>query len=378
MSAERSGFWFNTLEGSLIIGHTALDSQIEQTGPGDIVPLAKLVGGPDFPFDHKSFPGRPTAKEWTTDDYVATGHWALRLVKEVSSDATFAREHLIRLSQLGLSRGISAFVSRFHSFTEFKGALGQGRSDRYIRHRLFDEWTIDHYKTYARGLAAQLKGKPKTEDYKRASQDPDNPGPSFLVITRDVGGIGALNELIGFPDIRSWDEDAYKNWGVRAMRANGGLSRTVIAQLSRAKRGPSVNAIRNHFTSLGNFQRLVEEAIEREDEERAMGRQLAIERARLLVSGGTLDRTFAEADEDTLLQASARFAVVRACAPDAPPERVRSIIKVPAEDFAIAVRSVAPRLSTAQIEMEAVGVRAYDIIWGSRSNGADLEDLKVA
>jgi hypothetical protein len=75
-----------------------------------------------------------------------------------------------------------------------------------------------------------------------------------------VGGISALNELIGYPNIKAWDNEAFVIWGADVTLANltiGELTQKFVDQFALQDKGPSQKTIYNRFGSFGAYNNLV-------------------------------------------------------------------------------------------------------------------------
>ena len=180
-------------------------------------------------FSHQSDDFEPVdASDWTRDRYVDVGIMALRAVEEVQGvEQPVTKEMLRRLFVLGLSPGPQAFFRgkqpRFDSMREFRQEIGAGTIKGAAGH-LFDDWSVGDFVSSAAQISAQVQRRPRHQDYAAFAGTRDPVGnffPGEWVINSRFGGVAALNELLGYPDVRSWDIDDYIEYGVRVAEVNG-------------------------------------------------------------------------------------------------------------------------------------------------------------
>jgi hypothetical protein len=360
---------YNLLTGALIVGQQALAAQIEQSGPGDIVPLPQLLTAPDFPFTVRDFP-KLEVEAWDVNAYQAFGHWALTLVTHENPDQELREKHLERLYRLGLGPG-QAFRRRNNfDMVGLRSALDEQEFNYYED----DRPTPEKIMLYAANLATRLGRRPRYLDYVAASQRAHLPGPGPHVIKRDHGlTIAELNERIGYPNIHAWGPEQYVTWGTRVLRANDGTppTATIIATLSKRDRGPSVANIQEHFDSLSNFQERV--AQEKQLQEEASAK--FVEQAKTVFTTIQCEGS----SEEELCMLGALYALADALLPPSfsarqKRERAFSVMgKESPSRFIQALLTADVGFTDAQIMEQAKALRVYECVWGLKND----EHLRV-
>lgn len=246
--------WFDTRTGDQLIGEAAVSQRLEESGPGDVLPLKDIVLADSFPYRYGDF--EPFhSQELTREDFINYGRWVINLL---SSDERFSElhvKHLQRLARLGVGPGRGAIKQRTGSeFGQYRTEIGVPIQER----ENFGHWTRRHHVDRMRRLEAQYGRKPTSRELNIASEAGD--GPPNWAMNASTGGTPAdINELIGYPNVRAWDtEEPFIRWGAQVMAANNGrpLTDSVIRVLAGRKRGPSEKTIRENCDSTARFQEL--------------------------------------------------------------------------------------------------------------------------
>ena len=369
-----SEFYFDTLEGRLLVGAAAADRCLEQQGPAVVVPLGELVTGQAFAYDKESF-DRLDCRLWDKADYLAFGAWALALVQPEDDETVPLRtKHVQRLNMLGLGPSINMLERMFGRLVDFQRELGAP-----IRHgRSFMHWGYEDYLQYGRQFAQDLGRKPEEPDYRSAAHD--DKGPPLNCIRRHFGSLGEFNEHLGYPNVRAWDKSDYLRWGARAMKANPQrpLGRPLIDTLSRQKRGPSTRSIINHFDSLGAFQFMAEQYLQQQEEMEAELRAEKLRAYRLRIAKGTLPESFETLDDDELMTAAAKHRVLEFFFPVQSEERRMHILEASGGGFLKRLARAKPGVSLSDIERTIVDLGLFDDIWPFREDAAHLHVPKPA
>jgi hypothetical protein len=255
--------WIDMRTADLLVGDQAVAQRLPESLPGDVVPLAEAVRSAEPPHERHD---KLYVNDWTRDDYMAFGHWALSVLKESEAEPQLLRDDLERFYQLGHGPHYVRMARRFGSIWQYREALGIHPQKTKGR---FDSWSQTDFIDHARSVAANKPKdtRPTETDYQRHYDE--GSGPPIHIIFSRMGSIGKLNELIGFPNIHDWDYDDYIEWGVKIVRANNGLiptTRMMIA-LSKRKRGPTSASVAANIGSVEKFQYCVAEEYTRQNHE---------------------------------------------------------------------------------------------------------------
>jgi hypothetical protein len=354
--------YFNLDTGELIsvIDQAAPETPMEAYGAA-VVPLSDLLARPDFTIGRDDYP-KADVTAWNHDDYVRFGGWIKSVVSEGTGN-TDTPEHsplnnldrtLDRLYTLGLGPTPDRVQRRFKTFSAYKEAAGL--PFHYDRVR-FADWGVDAFVRYAANLEQSLGHVPTRPDYKAAFRRGD--GPSTQLIEAQIGGIRALHEFLGYPNIATWDREDLVAWGVRAMRANPDKDfiRLVAVVLSKRHRGPSKTTIAKYFDDWPTFREHVLE----ED-----ARQKQVDAAKLQgyrddIAAGRLPVTYQTLPDAQLLTAAARYRVAKRTAHLSETEIAN--IPQPSALFVPYLLRNRPFLTPGRIEGDAIVMDLFDDIW---------------
>jgi hypothetical protein len=364
--------YFNTCDGRLYIGQAAIAEGMQQPD-NDLVPLAELLRTPDFspPGEYKKQQG----SNWTREDCVALGQWVISLISgvpgrtvsalesindtAVPANAEIDHKYIARLYALGIGPDKAVIRRRFGRMWGYAEALGVRNTKSGDK---FRDWTLEQYVANAAALAKTLGRKPLRTDYE--AQYEAFQGPGIRMIVSRAGGISRLNELIGYPNIRSWEEEDFIDWGVKVRLANEGRPFTVrdIRRLAGMDRGPTLITIQKRFGSVSKFQTLVGEETEvvvREQEEQ--DGQLMAKHDELTAAGELVLPE--DADTAAKLRMTAKYLVVRRCLPGMDRETAASMAALRISQFIPALMSKNSQLTAGFVESTAVALGVFDYIW---------------
>jgi hypothetical protein len=276
-------------------------------------------------------------------------------------------DSLARLSALGLGPFPESIRKRFKTLPLFRRACGLYSPDHvYERHGKFRGTAA--IVAFARQLQASLDGRlPVKADYERAANTGD--GPSISHIRKQIGGMGELRELLGYPNIRRWDDDDFIDWGVRVMEANKGtgLPLAFAVILSKRRRGPSDTTITSRFKRWDTFR----ESVWAEREERENERAEKIRGYREQTEDGRLPKGYGRFSETTLVVAAAKYILAQRLT-SLSPKDLRALPR-DTDAFVDALIQANINLTPGRIETEAVMMGIFDDIWDMNS----LAGLKV-
>ncbi len=358
-------YHFDTRDGKLLVGNAAAGHYIDEAGPA-IVPLKSLLNirSLEFPTDHFD---TVDTNGWTREDLLAYGHWVCELLTDESGNREPLKErHIDRLRTLGLGASIKTIrlARNFGNLQVFKRELG---SPLY---RQFDHWVIADYVDFARGLSARLRRKPEEPDYTAAFKNGDC--PSYQSFYKRVG-MGRLSDYLGYPDIRSWDNDDFVLWGVRVLRANPerGIPPSIIEELSHKKHGPAMKTVANRFGTIRDFQAQVEEELERQDKEAARLHAIKLENYSRMIGQERLSANLLD-DIDELLRVGAQRLIIEKCLPNLSEKAKQTLAVKPSKNFTNWVLNTNKELpderanlslTAATIEATAISLDVFDDIW---------------
>jgi hypothetical protein len=346
--------WFDTRAGDVLVGRAAAADRIDEAGP-DIVPLPELLTRKDFPYKYGDYERVPN-REFTDEDFLAMGRWALSLVQERLGDRQpLSTAHISRLSALGLMPHLVYVGQRFDSFSNFKRQIGS--PIRYDRMQ-YANWSTADFVAYAQSRIDHLGHLPTMGDYQQWFTE--GVGPSFRLIEDRLGGLKPLHDLLGYPDISRWEEDDFIDWGVRAMKANKGRLTLITATvLAHRRRGPSPWTIDRDCKSWSRFKQLVTQAYAEEQSQQAE----KLDWYAQLFAAGKLPEQLRLVHPNQLAAVVGRYRVICDCVPNLPPARKISLSLGPSSGLIAGIRRYASAISPGYIEMIASSKGLYDDIW---------------
>jgi hypothetical protein len=332
--------WFDIREGKMVVGDAAYESVIEQSGPGDIVPLADLLVEPDLTVDYTDFDHLPRRMTPPSEEECRTyGAWVLNLLSEADDDYPLERSHFERLSRLGLGMTYSAFRKGIgiNPIAEIRAELG---NPHFSPPLTYDDWSTEDFVENAKKLALALKRKPIETDYREWARQ--NKGPGLGVIqTRIEGGVRRLNEMAGYFNSNDATDQDFIDWGVHVMEANESALPTVVmvSVLSKRDRGPSHRTLADRFGTMTDFQQRVKQEYE--------------------LTFGAHDR-----EEPEISRQEAQAIVIKACTLGLTDKVIDELAQKSTERTLISnIRKINPNLHAGDIESLAVTYGVFDIIW---------------
>lgn len=251
-------YWFDTRTGDHIVGEAAITQRLEESGPGDVLPLADIVLADTFPYgsqDYESF----ESQGLTRDDFLNYGRWIVRLLSADERFSVLRGEHLKMLSRLGVAPGRSAIMHHLHmEFGEYRTAIEAPVPEK----KDYGSWTRRRHVERMQRLETRFGRKPTARELAMVSREGD--GPPNWAMGPETGGTPAdINECLGYPNIRAWDtEEHFVRRGAYVMDVNDGrpLTQTLIKLLTSRGRGPSPKTITENC---GSYLRFAELATER-------------------------------------------------------------------------------------------------------------------
>ncbi len=359
----------------MLLGEAALQGAVEQSLPGDVVPLKDLLTGKEFPFTIRDFTKLDTS-DWEREDYLSTGKLVLNLIQEPDAPPAAVKEgYLNRLYILGLGPERRSYAygrsSEFKSITEFQREIG---SPVNTSNDEFAHWTIDDFCQYTRQLIAELGRLPQIPDYDAAACY--GRGPSSTVIQARAGGVLTINERLGYPNISSWEDEDYIEWGVRVVDVNTSediarrtiFSPAVCDLLSQRRLGPSAATIIQRFVKWSNYKQQVLDEIS----QRTTIRQDKIDEYREFIDRGQLPEQYRHLTPDDLLSSAGRYLVAKIHLPEAKPQLLSTVTAN--EDFISSLRVLNNKVSEDTVKKTAEALQVHLDIWPRND---DNQVLKV-
>lgn len=355
-----SEFYFDSRDGSLLVGAEAIDPRLEEAGPA-VIPLRDLLEMADFPFTPQDFDKR-LYEQWSHEELAQLGSWALNIIKtDENPRPILARRHLERLYILGLGPNIR----RQHAITTMRALRLAADSPEGHDPGLYDEWSARDFARYALQLSQKLGRRPRKEDYTAAA------GPSARIIHRRFGGVGELNEMIGYPNVRAWQPEDYIQWGSQVMRANPHrpFNYFLIEDLSRLDRGPSEYPIYRRFGTIGNFRELVQAEYDRQQAARSKQKSDILARYQKLKTQTAVPAENEFASEDQLLQFVGKFELAKNCILSRSDrhELALQLAELPLTDMTKKLYRYNQTLRSADIETQAVILGVQEFLWPDES-----------
>jgi hypothetical protein len=358
--------WLDTRTGDLLVGSAAYAEAVEQSLPGDVRLLTDVVRNENFSFTTQDFE-KAKVDDWTREDYINFGKWAMKALNPHTEEPKLIEEDIRRLYLLGLGpeRRRIRRSEDFKKFSIFQELIGlPPKQVRYPGR--YDGWSEQNFVRYAKDLEAKLGHKPLATDYDDMAAE--GKGPSHVVIKRRVaGGVGFLDESLGYPNVKSWLEDDFVLWGVKVMEANPntGLTWLMPDILGAKRRGPTMRAIFDHFPSWKKYKARVEEEYALYQEQTQRAKKAKLEKYRTMISEERLPKHYARLKEDSLLTAAARYIITDTCLPSVSRAEKVDIAKLsaPADQLIPNIRKHDRTLVADDIERLAMELDVFDDIW---------------
>ncbi|MEO6513068.1 MAG: hypothetical protein ABIR37_00115 [Candidatus Saccharimonadales bacterium] len=269
-----SPLYFDTQKIELI----ALPEEVALIHPDSerIKPLAELLVAKEFPFTYGDFP-RPSARKWDEEYTQKLGSIVAKELADHDPPAAFSRTTVTRLNIMGLfpARDYFDVHKHFGGLDAFKKLIGvdpildtknNKRNAQYndLSSQELAELLIERYNELVELPGGERFEGPLIKPILKA-MNLMNLAPGSEYFERRFGGIGVLNEHLGYPNVRKWDRHEYILYGAAVLRHNGAETLTYdnLTKLSAHKYGPDCKAIRARFNWY-EFQTLAEEELQRQ------------------------------------------------------------------------------------------------------------------
>lgn len=368
MIQESSG-GFNTLyfdlsEGVLLIGTEAKDYHLEAGGnPADVAPLPQVLLDDSFVIPADRYP-KTSFSDWNREDDITYAHFLHQIA--VESGQRITKDIITKAGYLGIGPRIKHFTgaARYGNLSNFYTEAGLHDTHQVGR---FRHWSRADYVAYIKNIAAEIGGRPSQDILWARQQSGVDTGPSPYDIRQAIGSTNLLLELAGFPNIHSWDEQDFIDWGVKFMLANNGILPTAsrVQKLSLLKKGPSARVIQNRFVLFSTYKERVAEAYARECAFRQARSAAFIEE---ILSGIGNDLFPSDLFEnapsvEAEIQILSKFKVVEKLLGDLTDSQKVELARKPPQNFIAGIQNYRPTLSAGEIEEVALRLDVTDEIW---------------
>lgn len=368
--------WIDLRKGDLLVGSDAYDQRMSEIPDGreDVRPLAEILLAKEFDIDTSAIEPYPKARRFTEEECRAQGAWVLNIVRQVDPEMSITNTHLQRSHHLGLTANHRTIVT--HTGGSIWALREKLNAPRFAPFGSFSDWTVDQFVDNAKLLAQELGRTPQLHDFRKWARE--GKGPSERAIIEFFPGrMRGLSERLGKPNIRSWDEEDYVEWGARFMQANDGLSPTVVTSQIIAGRGLGPTHRTTHINFPGGFKAFKTRSEERYElqladyEDRVSDNDPALKDLATLLSEQDAQLP------DRPLELLARYQVMRECLAELTPAAVAQLtFATQKKDIVNVIRKKDPSISAGRIEVIAVGLDWYDEIWPSYPE--DQKNLRIS
>lgn len=320
--------WFSLPDGKLHVGSLAVQQATEAYQMADIRPLRDLVLDQEVTFDSERYT-KLRVTDWQRSDFIAYGKWVLNVLDtDEALPPLLGVTQLDRLYHLGIGPNKRYFRRDRAGFRSVGDFLRQIGARAYGFKRLYDDWGDQEYIDYGLSLNGGKRVNERHIEYGASL----GYGPGHARLIQEVGGIHALNEMMGFYNVRKWDFDDFRRWGGKVLLANSDqgtpFSVVVVDALRRQDRGPSSRTILNRFGTWRNFK----------------------------AEAGSA------AEELKLEEHKARLMVAEHSVPNAEDTRLAALATLPTEQFVGRLKKLS-KASEAEIEITALTLGVSDTIW---------------
>lgn len=240
--------------------------------PEGLIPLVKLLLEDDFDYRKGEFP-KIRLSDWEPEEGIRVGRIIAQELVELSPPQPLTQRIITRLHVLGIFPDFNFIRKNYGSLQNFNEAVGAVSSvNTNAKNRKYDE--------LSRTELLDLIVKTHDEMVEISDNAPRKPLsaatldimyqcdliPSDTYLLRRLGGVRKINEMLGFPNVKSWDNEAYLQYGANILRYNGPDTLTVsnAHRLALEKFGPHPAAIKARFGSWGRFKNLAHEQLRNE------------------------------------------------------------------------------------------------------------------
>jgi hypothetical protein len=357
--------FFDITEGKLLVGSAAVESAVESgVHAADIRELAPLLTQEERVIGPDVFPSIQW-QDWDKTNDVIAAKWLHNVISNYNPRKALSEEVVTRAGYMGL-------VPRIHYFKSRPGKLSGLYREADLKgtrtRNLFDSWSTGDYVAYIHRLANELGDKPSFDDLRAAGLTAGNPQTDQINRHFNEGGLGALFELAGYPNVKAWSKQDYVDWGVRFTLANDGQlpDARSMALLSSRCRGPHYSSIYDNIGSLSDYRVTVSEEFKAEIERRAARQESQLYEIKSDIDAGNYPEfLYQEAKNETeAVRTHARYRLIEYLLPDIQENSLLYFARIRRPERLIAfIKNADPYLSTAEIEVAASTLDIFDDIW---------------
>ena len=239
-------------------GSTYLQSEFDrELAHPRIVPLGELACAEEFNYQPGDFPVL-LSRNWTNEGIVEAGKLLTKSLRYNDFDAPIiSTEHLRRANILGLIPSLGTIYRRFGTPAKYIHKI-EARSAYAIKN--FSDMNDEEFTQYVCDQYTSMGQDSPLTMQKLAVLHAIDVVPSWYYIQTRTGGVARLNEHLGYPDIRRWEEHDYVDFGARVLECNENpkFSEETFLKLNQLSLGPHPKVITRNFGSLHGFCKLAQ------------------------------------------------------------------------------------------------------------------------
>ncbi len=249
--------FFNLQDGTLYIPD--IPEQERAPLPTE-VPLRTLLLSDDIQICYDNLPKKPT-RSIPNEEYVRTGKAILQALAEEPEKSPFTKEVFRKASSLRLLPSERTIFRKFGGYEAFLEQIDA--EDNSMKEKFASMSSFETCEYIAEIMNDFYPNKKMTNSMLHVFFElgicPERTTLFYSGVT-----VSDINRHLGFPDIPSWTEQDYIEYGAAVLEHNGlsGLKTTSLRALSRKNLGPDPAVITRKFHSLHTFRELAVKRLE--------------------------------------------------------------------------------------------------------------------
>jgi hypothetical protein len=351
--------WFDTSTGEVAFDEPEI-SELVQRASNTAVPLGDIVLSEQFPFEKGQYERIP-ADRLDPVEGILLGKAIGQILMRPDNSVPLSKEHVRRLNILGLFPDINYIERRYGTLSNFRNLIKADHVRNYVdyesmtpeellRHVLSAHAEISDGGPITRAEITLLHGLKKL--------------PSYKYLRTRIGGTGVINEILGYPDISSWDTLDHVRYGVRVIQLNGphSLTQTNINKLAKEHLGPWDVTIKKYFNnSWKDYVKAVYEECELVEtvKNRDNSEEVANHFVRLDYANDTPDTNV---EKRTIW---ARYQIAVDICGGGNRTLLKQLSLLPTESFVKKITEIHPHITLAHIETTAIIYDVEELLWPS-------------
>jgi hypothetical protein len=320
------------------------------------LPLARLLLARDFPYQLGDFE-TIGMNQWDADKGKVVGEEISDDLATVPEQPAFTKEMVRRLHVLGVFPDFNYIRRHFGTHLEFVKSIEAKPSWDYSRYDNMSPLELiksitDSYRSTG------LKGPISFESLVQLHKFGMAPSRKYL-LNRNCS-LTLINETLGYPNVRKWDDDMHLEYGATVLRLNGhgSLTKENADLLSKHRFGPSSASMARKFGSWSAFVRHAAKELSIEDAElKNPGRRI---RHISKPQGSARQRRIAHGRRSQYI---ALNIILEHYLPgykvDVPNMKVLNVSTV----LLSTIRQVHPNVTATEIESTAASLDIFDALW---------------